>query len=212
MSSVRGSHPPRVWSPVGVWLHRAPGVQPGSANVGKGVWVLLPPPCSLPTPPPPPQLPLTLNHHRTHTCTHPRSPFSPAPSLTPHIVYHPPVLTCRQSHAAKKTKFTESQLSPGCVRDSFCVCVCLFHRQKKQSKLSGSAGYEYSVCFCRICYGAGLCVDWLLSHVLWSFSRAGIRLPKVDWLGSWHLTSLFSHLNHNNHSWHLESFIFCFDT
>ncbi|XP_039640299.1 serologically defined colon cancer antigen 8 homolog isoform X1 [Perca fluviatilis] len=44
------------------------------------------------------------------------------------------------------------------------------------------------------------------------FSRVGIWLPKVDWLGSWHLTSLFSQLNHDNHSWHFVSFIFCFDT
>lgn len=65
----------------------------------------------------------------------------------------------------------------------------------------------YLVCMCVCVY-----VYWLLLHVLRRFSRAGMWLPKVDWLGSWHLTSLFSQLNHDNHSWHLLSFIFCFDT
>lgn len=57
-----------------------------------------------------------------------------------------------------------------------------------------------------------VCVYGLPLHVLRRFSRVEIWLPKVDWLGSWHLTSLFSQLNHDNHSWHLVSFIFCFDT
>jgi len=143
---MRGYLPPQVWSPVGVCLHRAPGMQPGSSNVGEGVWVLLPHcagslPQSNPT-----QLHLPLTQNQPHTHTH--TPFSPAPSLTLHIVYHPPVLTCRQSDAAKKNKVYQ-------VSAVSCLCATLFVCFiKKENNLSCQGVWSMNILY-------------VFAHMLW---------------------------------------------
>lgn len=199
VSSSLSAEPSWRASPRGAW-HTAWLCQCGRGCVG-----VVAPLCRISTPVPP-TFPLN-----THTLAITLTLFSCSIHDTTYCLPPTGVNLSIVTRCQKK----QSLPSHSCLL-VLCDSLCGLEKEKL-FKLTRSVKYEYSVRFCAyvaavFCVCVCACVCWLLLHVLRRFSRAGMWLPKVDWLGSWHLTSLFSQLNHDNHSWHLLSFIFCFDT
>lgn len=66
--------------------------------------------------------------HLLLTQNHACSPFSPAPSPTLHIVYHPLVLTCQQPNDAKKTLKVYQVTAVSCLCVTFFF-VCILYKK-----------------------------------------------------------------------------------